>query len=122
MTRKNPEHLKGVYAKQGRFEAKTMLKGVSYYLGLYDTIPRAALAVRLFRHWCRVGFDPDTIPRKSTYIGTYPFRNVPDSLLNRVIDSAENGEAWMPSQEDVLDMAKEIKRQRALRYSSARQR
>lgn len=52
MTRKNPEHMRGVYATQGRFEAKTMMKGLSYYLGRYDTIPRAALAVRLFRHWC----------------------------------------------------------------------
>lgn len=117
MTAPNPEHLRGVTARDGRFYAQYTTAMRNLHIGSYATPERAAIAARLFRYWCKVGYEPDSIPRTATSepMAKKPdYVRVPDKLLTRAIFGTTL------STIDIINMAKEIKAQRILLYGRTR--
>lgn len=122
MTHKNPAHLKGVSPRGRRFTSRYTTRGKTLSLGTHETEERASIAVRLFSYWCRRGFRPEDIPREPTcaeFKGE-TLKRVSDDVLDRVIDSRAHTEIWVPSNREILEMAREIKYQRSLLLGNGR--
>lgn len=52
-------------ATNGKWKAqKAIDDGYTAYMGTFDTVERASVAVRLFEHWVAAGHDVNAIPRQ----------------------------------------------------------
>jgi hypothetical protein len=111
----------GVYATDGGYGTGVSVNNKRYYLGTYKKPERAAIKVKLFRHWLKLGFTIDQLPRlyePEVVVADHPkYEPIENYKLRMVIKS--KGEKQL-TPDDMVNIATELQSLRIFKYGKAK--
>ena len=111
----------GVYATDGGYSAGVTVNSKHHYLGTYKKPERAAIKVKLFKYWLKMGFKIDELPwlyAPEVVVADRPkYEPIENYKLRMVIES--NGEKQL-TPDDMVNIATELQSLRIFKYGKAK--
>lgn len=109
----------GVYATWGQFGSGITVNNKRYYLGTYETPQRAAIKVKLFKHWLKLGFAIDQLPRlyEPEIVQGPRYEPLENYKIQQVINS--KGEKQL-SPDDMINLVTELQSLRIFKYGETK--
>lgn len=111
----------GVYATDGGYGAGVTVNNKRYYLGTYKKPERAAIKVKLFKHWLKMGFSIDQLPRlykPEVVVADLPrYEPIENYKLRMVIES--KGEKQLKP-DDMVNITTELQSLRIFKYGKSK--
>lgn len=109
----------GVYATDGGYGAGITTGDKRYYLGTYKKPERAAIKVKLFKHWLKMGFRIDELPRlyAPEVVDGPRYEPIENYKLRMVIESKGTKQL---KPDDMVNIITELQSLRIFKYGKAK--